>query len=124
MILFESENYIIRNEYEITYLVDKGGGDISIIADMYGDPVGATVSANEKYCVVFGCGAVIYYIEEPFQNYEFGNLSKQWFEVEVDGTVWFEKVIYQDAYNIKLLSEEHLIYDVDIKNRSFIIKRK
>ena len=91
---------------------------------MYGDPVGASISADEKYCVVFGCGAVIYFIEEPFQNYEYGCLSKQWFEVEADGTVWFEKVIFQDSCNIKLLSEEHLIYDVNIEKRAFFIEKE
>lgn len=44
--------------------------------------------------------------------------------MEADGTVWFEKVICQDAYNIKLLSEEHLIYDVNIENRAFFIEKE
>lgn len=124
MVLFESNNYIIRNEYETTYLVDKKDGKIiSIIADMYGDPVGASVSDDESYCIVFGCGAVVYYMKEPFQNYEYGYISKQWFEVDVDGSVWFEKIKYQDAHQIMLLSENYLIYDVDIDNRTFFTTR-
>lgn len=121
MILSESNKFIIKSEYEMAYLVDKEKNKvISIVADMYGDPIGASISADESYCIIFGCGAVVYYIRKPFQNYEYGCTSEQWFEVDVDGSVWFDKIKYQDSNKVILLSEDYLAYEIDIDSKTFI----
>lgn len=121
MIMSESKKYIIKNEYETAYLVDKASKKIiSAVADMYGDPIGAAISPDEKYCVIYGCGAVVYYIKKPFQNYEYGCISEQWFEVSVDGSVWFDSVGYYDTHKVILLSEEHFEYTIDIESKSLI----
>lgn len=121
MILAESNKYIIKNEYETAYLIDKEKNKtISAAADMYGDPTGAAIAEAESYCIVFGCGAVIYYIKKPFENYEHGCVSQQWFEVYTDGSVWFDKIKYLDRHKIVLLSEERLEYEIDMDSKNIV----
>lgn len=123
LVLSESRHFIIKNEYETAYLIDKKTGKIiSVVADMYGDPIGAGISETENYCVIFGCGAVVYFIKEPFKNYEHGCGSEQWFEVGADGSAWFDEIKYQDSFKVILLSEDRREYEIDTKHRTYIMK--
>lgn len=42
---------------------------VVIIGDIYGDVDIALISPDEKYCVMAGCGIIVYYLKEPFENY-------------------------------------------------------
>ncbi|MGN0697115.1 MAG: hypothetical protein ACI4J5_10165 [Oscillospiraceae bacterium] len=115
MILAESKNYIITNEYESVYLTDRHTNTVlSEIADMYGDPEGAFISDDEGYCVVYGCGAVVYMLCEPFLNYGYEPNSRQWFDIMRDGDMWFTGVVYSDAEKLVLRSEDGRLFEADI----------
>ncbi|MCR5540270.1 MAG: hypothetical protein K6F71_05520 [Ruminococcus sp.] len=60
-LLAESQHFEIRGCYERAVLVDKAASTKSPICEMYGDPEGALIDSNEKYAVVYGCGAVVCY---------------------------------------------------------------
>ena len=110
MKLAESQNYIISNEYETTYLIEKKSGrKISEIAEMYGDPVGAKISEDEKFCVVIGCGAAVYFINASLESYT----------LLMDSGIWFEEIAYMDNNKIWLRSEDNIFYEVDVYSHKF-----
>ena len=119
MIVAQSKNYIITNEFETVYLTERHTNAVlSEIADMYGDPEGAFISDDESYCVVYGCGAVVYMLCEPFLNYGYELNSRQWFDIMPDGDMWFKGVAYSDADKLVLRSEDGRLFQVDIRARS------
>lgn len=93
-ILVESYTYKILHEYETVYLLFKNTGKIVIIGDFYGDPEMAFISNDESYCVVGGCGLVIYYLKEPFHEFEYNNNCEQWKEFfrNPDDIWWIEDI--------------------------------
>ncbi len=103
----------ILNEYETAYLIDrKSGRKISEIADMYGDPAGAEISGDEKFCVVIGCGAFVYFIDVPLESYA----------LLMDGGIWFEEILYLDNNMIRLRSEDNKFYEIDVYARKIMQK--
>lgn len=80
-LLVESCTYKILHEYETVYLLFKDTGETVIIGDFYGDPETAVISNDQSYCVVGGCGIIIYYLKEPFYEFKYNNNCKQWKEV-------------------------------------------
>lgn len=114
MILAQSENYIISNEFEIAYLINrKSNKVISSVAEMYGDPIDACISKDEKLCVIIGCGAVIYLIEQPFLNYALNCYSKQWIDI---ADIWFDVIVGMTEQKITLHSENNCYYEIDLKS--------
>jgi len=79
--LVQSEKYIISYEYEIITLTIKKSGRKIIIGDFYGDPEVAFISDDESYCVIGGCGLIIYYLKEPFCEFRYNIDSNQWKEI-------------------------------------------
>lgn len=121
MILTESRNYIISNEYEIAYLIDKSSGKIiAAVADMYGDPSDARISDDERYCVIIGCGAVIYRIREPFEDYCCDRMSAQWNYIQTDPDTWFDSIETMDNDKIILRSEDDSLYEISVHTGSIL----
>lgn len=115
MILAQSDNYIISNEFETAYLINKKNGKIiSAIAEMYGDPIAAQISEDEKFCVIIGCGAVIYWLREPFNNYICNCCDNQWHNVLVDSGVWFDNIVNMNNKKVILHSENDALYEIDV----------
>ncbi|MBQ7775649.1 MAG: hypothetical protein IJ379_06985 [Lachnospiraceae bacterium] len=107
-ILAESKNYIIFGEYETVTLVIKETGRRLQIGDFYGDPEMAVISEDERYCVMCGCGVIVYCLEEPFQEYRYHTETQQWREWgrEQDAIVWVESVRFVDAETIEVVLED------------------
>lgn len=120
MILAESSNYIIYNEYEIAYLKHKGFSNKVRVAEMYGDPIGAYISDDEKYCLIFGCGIVVYKLCRPFKDYICGNQCKQWVDFFIDDGIWFLSILHVDAHNILIESENNGIYSIKLDSMTIL----
>lgn len=93
--LTESNNFIVYNEYEGVFLKNKLTGQEVQIGDFYGDPQGAIISADEQYCLMFGCGVIIYYLKLPFEPFQYHTKSAQWEVWGREGNsedVWVENV--------------------------------
>ena len=107
--LAESRSYIIHGEFETVWLTFKGTarGDVAI-GDFYGDPRGAAISPDESTCVVYGCGAIIYNLTEPFKEYEYDTVSSQWLECgrEHSKEIWITRACYIDADTVELTTED------------------
>lgn len=78
--LATSANFQISHEYETVWLVQKDHSNV-VIGDFYGDPSVAIIDAEERWCAVGGCGLIVYFIEQPFRPYEYGQYSHQYVEV-------------------------------------------
>ena len=94
-ILAESENYKIVSEYEYVNLIFKKSGREVRIGHFYGDPEGAFVDVNEKYCVMYGCGVIVYFLNEPFEEYWYCIDTTQWQEYgrEPQNILWVRNCI-------------------------------
>lgn len=79
-ILAESKNYVVYKEYENVMMKIKENHRIVRIGDFYGEAQMAIVSENESFCAMCGCGVIIYYLKEPFKDYEYNISVKQWRE--------------------------------------------
>lgn len=63
-----------------------------IIGDFYGEVEKAVISPDESYCVMVGCGIIVYFLKEPFMPYEYDIKTSQYCEWYREGNVWIEKV--------------------------------
>ncbi len=104
-VLAQNEKYIVWNEYETTYLTIKDEGKVVTIGDFYGDPSCAMIDRNNRYCVVAGCGVIIYYFNEPYLPYRYNYTTEQWTEFYRDGNFWI-KSVHQIDYNHILITFE------------------
>jgi hypothetical protein len=106
--LAESKNFVIMNEYEKVFLVFKNSNRKICIGDFYGDPQDAIISNNECFCVMVGCGLIIYYLHEPFEEYRYNVSTNQWEELfrENGKTWWIEDVKNVDESTILISVEE------------------
>ncbi len=107
-ILAESNNFVVMNDYEVVSLHFKNSTREISIGDFYGDPRAAALSPDESFCIMVGCGLIIYYLHEPFEEYRYNASTKQWKELfrEQDKIWWIEHVEIIDNSNILFTVEE------------------
>jgi hypothetical protein len=107
LILAESEHFTVFNEYEEVYLDFKSRNRQIYIGDFYGGPHAARISNNERFCVMIGCGIIIYYFQEPFEEYAYNATTHQWKELfrEKDQECWVNSV--------EIIDESHILFEND-----------
>ncbi len=93
--LTESTHYEIYGEYELVILKIKDSKREVMIGDFYGDVEKVIISSNEQYCIMAGCGIIVYSLKEPFERYEYEKNTTQWKEWCRDGDVWIEDIILE-----------------------------
>ena len=116
-ILTESEHYRIFNEYENVIMEIKKSHKKIQIGDFYGNPQMAIISEDEKVCVMCGCGIIIYYLREPFREYEYHTQTEQWREWgrnNLEAEVWVESIRCIDNKTIEITAESGDIYQLNI----------
>ena len=94
-ILAESENYYIKGTFESADLYSKSDNRrIAQVGDFYGDPEDGLIDRYERFCITVGCGYIIYFLREPFEDYMYDKNTKQWIEGgrNADNTKWIEAV--------------------------------
>lgn len=77
-VLAENSNYLIYKNYEDVTLRDKNTNRETLIGDFYGEADMAVFSEDETFCAMCGCGVIIYFMKEPFQQYEYYVTTDQW----------------------------------------------
>jgi hypothetical protein len=98
-ILAESPRYLVYHLYETAYLHFKGAARTDIaIGCFYGDPQTGYMAPDETYCVLGGCGLLLYYLREPFDDYNHHPTSANWWEwgQEADNIYWIESIYSPD----------------------------
>ena len=106
-ILAESENYKIVSEDECVTLIFKNSDREVKIGDFYGDPDGAFLDVHEKYCVMYGCGVIVYFLHNPFEEYLYDKNTEQWVEYgrEPQNILWFENARQIDNNSFEIITE-------------------
>lgn len=94
--LTESIHYEIYGEYELVVLKIKHSTREVIIGDFYGDVEKVIISPDEQYCIMAGCGIIVYSLKEPLEQYEYEKNTNQWREWCRDGDVWIEDIVLED----------------------------
>lgn len=116
-VLAESEHYRVYHEYENVIMKIKKSLKKIQIGDFYGDPQMAIISEDEKVCIICGCGIIIYYLREPFREYEYHTQTEQWREWgrnNAEADIWIESVRYIDNKTIEIIAESGDIYLLNI----------
>ncbi|SFC03071.1 hypothetical protein [Ruminococcus albus] len=92
-LLAESPNFEIRGCYERAVLVDKAAGTKSPICEMYGDPEGALIDNDERFAVVYGCGAVVCYTADGAVR----EISSEWIDSARQISAEEIELVYEDG---------------------------
>lgn len=113
-ILAESKKYIIFNEYESVILKFKKNNKLVQIGDFYGEPQAAAISENEEFCVIGGCGVIVYYLKEPFEEYEYNKFSPQWKEWGriKENEIWIDNLKCNNNKTIEIETENGDVYSI------------
>lgn len=101
----ESMHYEVYKEYEAVLLKVKTSNKIVTIGDFYGDVEKAIISPEERYCVMVGCGIIVYFLSEPFNPYEYDRKCRQWKEWYRNGDIWIQDVMLENNGLIEIQME-------------------
>ncbi|GHU33252.1 hypothetical protein AGMMS50256_24830 [Betaproteobacteria bacterium] len=114
--LAQSDRFEISHEYEVVYLSRDGKPSV-VIGDFYGDPQVAVIDHEEKWCAVGGHGLIVYFLEEPFDEYRYDQKSSQYFDVgrEKDSEWWVESVQQIGAHEIQVRLESGDLHNISVK---------
>jgi hypothetical protein len=108
-ILAESANYRVYSEFETVFL-ERPGGPAVVIGDFYGDPECAIIDRQERWCIVAGCGLILYRFQKPFREYDCSTVCNQWTELfrERSDVWWISSVtqINDDVVALELSPNE------------------
>ncbi len=106
-LLAENQRIKIIGEYEKALLINKKDETKIVIGDFYGDPQVAIIDKNEKFCVIGGCGIIIYYLISPYESYSYEKQTIQWKEMFRDGEeAWIEDIRQIDDSTIEVKLED------------------
>ena len=117
-IMAESQNYILKGEYEEAVLYRKSdNARIAVVGDFYGDPNAGIIDSDERFCVTVGCGVIVYRLQDPFENYMYDTDTTQWYEFGRDpkSIDWIDEVRQIGPDKIKLI-------DASGKERTYHIR--
>ncbi|MBR3645292.1 MAG: hypothetical protein IKN54_02645 [Lachnospiraceae bacterium] len=115
-LMAESEKFQILYEYEKVFLKIKSDSRLILIGDFYGDPESAVISEDEKCCAIVGEGLIVYFLHEPFDEYNSdSNKASQWCtwgrENEI---VWINKIEKCDSQEIIIQLEDMRLVSIKI----------
>ena len=119
-VLAESDNFQVYNEYERVFLNIKQISKVVYIGDFYGDPQVALISEDEQYCVMGGAGIIIYYLNEPYEEYSYNVKSVQWNEwgrENPEDTKWVENIFLIDSEHVGVETEDMEQFTLDVFTR-------
>jgi len=113
-LLAESENYYIIGSWEEASLYRKSDDKyVCSVGHHYGDPTDALIDKNERFCLVVGCGVIVYRLNEPFKSYRYDTECDQWYEFGRGP----ENIDWIKCINRQISDDEVEILDEDDKIR-------
>jgi hypothetical protein len=125
--LAHSANYEVSHEYETVWLA-RQEAQLAVVGDFYGDPSVAIIDSDEKWCAIGGSGLIVYFLEEPFDEYKYDEQSAQYFEVSRKGDdTWWVKSIHQTGPSaIQVLLETGVTHNITFqrtaKSCAFVVR--
>jgi hypothetical protein len=95
--LARSRNFAVAHEYEDAFLALPDGRRVPV-GNFYGDPACALIDQRERWCVVAGCGLLVYFLREPFWPADvFPSEQYAWVRPSWGGDPWWVEAVYQPA---------------------------
>lgn len=99
-IICESENYLVVRDYEICWLYFKNQLHRKVlIGDFYGDVDVAIIDRHERFVLMIGYNTILYYLKEPFTEYDSNQSCVQWKLLELSDEGDFCKDLIQISDN-------------------------
>lgn len=92
--LCRSPHITVDHEFETVWAHGPGVPGQPTIGDFFGDPFGAAIDDAERWCVMVGCGVIVYKLAPPWQDYNYDLTTDQWWEAyrEPDDILWMADV--------------------------------
>lgn len=117
-ILAGSEHYAVVREYEDCYLMFKDMSRRSVsVGNFYGDAEFALIDRNERYVVTGGCGIVIYFLHEPWDEYMNGKQTDQWIEIGTgEAEIYYDTVRQISDTMIEITDEDNNTFEYDLSH--------
>ncbi|MBA3470728.1 MAG: hypothetical protein H0T53_13915, partial [Herpetosiphonaceae bacterium] len=112
-VLARSQRYVITYEFEIALLSGVGwrgmGWRPVNIGDFYGNPFCALIDSAERWCIVGGCGLILYYLHAPFQPYSYHTDTPQWVEWfrSPPDVLWIDNVYQVDPDTVRFVVDPY-----------------
>lgn len=98
--LARSRNYAVVHEYEDAFVVLPDGRRVPV-GSFHGDPACALIDHRERWCVVAGCGLLVYFLREPFRPADvFPSEQYAWLHPSWGGDPWWVEAIYQQSDDV------------------------
>ncbi|GAA0765894.1 hypothetical protein LRH25_08775 [Ideonella azotifigens] len=125
--LAHSARFRLSHEYETVWLMREGARPTEI-GDFYGDPHTAIIDRGERWCAVGGNGLIVYFLEEPFEAYQPGRPSAQYFELgrKERDTWWVERIQQTGPWEIQVLLEtgltQHISFERTSEGCAFVVR--
>ena len=124
LLLSASENYRLYWCHEEAQL--EGVKENRIVVGYFSGQVECgCIDYHEKWIVTGGNGIIIYYMNKPYRNYEYGHEGLQWKELwrEKENKDWWPEVIFQtDERTVRVLMDINAnaagVYDIDVYDLS------
>ena len=99
-IIAESDNYLVVRDYEICWLYFKNRKHSKVfIGDFYGDVDAAIIDRNERFVLMIGYDTILYYLKEPFSDYDSNQSCEQWKLLELPDVDYFCDELIQVSDN-------------------------
>jgi hypothetical protein len=95
--LTRSDNYAVVHDYEDAFLILPNGRRVPV-GSFYGDPACAVIDRRERWCVVAGCGLLVYFLHEPFRPADvFPSGQYAWVRPSWGADPWWVEAVYQPS---------------------------
>jgi hypothetical protein len=109
-ILHETESLLLKNEFEVVFLIDKKTDQILVEEEFYGDPACGLIDENNEWAVIGGERLIIWTPEEIK-------------EIDNKDLKWVHALRAKDNHSIEILvdpwSENSSIWELDINTLEY-----
>ena len=122
--LAESPNFEVRSSFETVHLRRSDGTD-TVIGHFWGDPECGLIDRDEKWCVVGGCGLIVYWLRNPYREFEYHTSTDQWSEFgrQPDDIWWVGELEQTGEEDVRLVvGDDPNATRYDLNVRSMRIK--
>jgi hypothetical protein len=87
------------------------------VGNFYGDAEFALIDRNERFVVTGGCGIVIYFLREPWDDYFINKKTDQWIKLGIgDADIYYDAVRQISDTVIEITDADNNIFTYDLEN--------
>ena len=99
-ILAESQNFVLRHEYEDVSLFDKRTQEKRSLGEHYGDPKAGLISPEQDWFITFGEGLLYFDFERGLKSFFRSGFVDSWGK---DSSAFVHAIRYEPSLGVKVL---------------------